>query len=226
MHQVSPAEKRQLDAEWRDYTTQIRSLQAAIDELQHEKEGTRRNLNIVTGMLSGDDHPAPDLRREAGVSDCCCRCQMRPLKSHSRRLSDAWSSCCVSVHCADRLQQRQSVKGRRLGLLEQRNRGITDVFKWVQANGDRFKGPVFGPLICEVGVDNPLHANMLEQSVRGAAFARIATVMTTFLQMRLNSPGCTGCAVLRSPACRAGVEAHCQPQLLLLLSRSQQPGDC
>ena len=48
--QVSPAQKRQLDAEWREYTTQMRSLQANIDELQHEKEGTRRNLNTVMGM--------------------------------------------------------------------------------------------------------------------------------------------------------------------------------
>ena len=75
------------------------------------------------------------------------------------------------MRCAGKLQERQSVKGRRLAMLDQRNRGIADVFKWVQANGDKFKGPVFGPLICEVGVDNPLHADMLEQSVRGAALA-------------------------------------------------------
>lgn len=56
MCQVSPAEKRQLELEWRDYTTQIRSLQAEVDELQHEKEGTRRNLNIVMGALSCAGH--------------------------------------------------------------------------------------------------------------------------------------------------------------------------
>ena len=48
------------------------------------------------------------------------------------------------------------------------HRGIAAVVKWVQANRERFRGAVHGPLICEVSIDNPLHANMLEQSVKGA----------------------------------------------------------
>jgi len=81
------------------------------------------------------------------------------------------------------------VKGRRLALLNERNRGIADVFKWVQANKDRFRGPVFGPLICEVGVHNPLHADMLEQSVRGAILAWLVTAELRCLHAGVK---CTG----------------------------------
>jgi hypothetical protein len=49
--QVDPAEDRQLNAEWGDYTTQSRSRQAEIDDLQREKEGTRRELGTIEGLI-------------------------------------------------------------------------------------------------------------------------------------------------------------------------------
>jgi hypothetical protein len=60
------------------------------------------------------------------------------------------------------------VAGQRLAALDQRNRGIGAVVKWVEANRAQFRGAVHGPLVCEVSVDHPLHASMLEQSVKGA----------------------------------------------------------
>ena len=53
LKQVSPAEDRQLKAEWNDYTTQMRSRQSDIDELQREKEGTRRELGSIEGVAAG-----------------------------------------------------------------------------------------------------------------------------------------------------------------------------
>ena len=51
--QVDPGEDRQLRAEWNDYTTQIRSRQAEIDDLQREKERTRRELGTSEGVAEG-----------------------------------------------------------------------------------------------------------------------------------------------------------------------------
>lgn len=58
-----------------------------------------------------------------------------------------------------------SVKGRRLAALEERNRGITKASTWVAANQAQFRGRVYGPVMIEVEVANPLHASMLEQHV-------------------------------------------------------------
>ena len=204
MCQVSPAEKRQLDAEWRDYTTQIRSLQANVDELQHEKEGTRRNLNTIMGVLSCAGHVAFAVPSDAGALHNCTRCG----RCHACMLGvlNPWVLgvshtqlivAVLSLRSADRLQQRQSVKGRRLALLNERSHGIADAFKWVQANGHQFKGPVFGPLICEVGVDNPLHADMLEQSVRGAVLASLVPATRRSLLAGFN---CTGWTSIARPA--------------------------
>ena len=75
---------------------------------------------------------------------------------------------CEALCFAGRLRQRQSVAGQRLAALDQRHRGIGAVVMWVEANRAQFKGAVYGPLVCEVSIDHPLHASMLEQSVKGA----------------------------------------------------------
>ncbi len=57
------------------------------------------------------------------------------------------------------------MKGRRLQALEVRNPGITAAAKWVAQNQASFRGRVYGPIITEVEVSDPLHAAMLEQHV-------------------------------------------------------------
>jgi len=45
------------------------------------------------------------------------------------------------------------------------HRGITQVASWLDQteSRDRFKGRVYGPILCEVTVDNALNAQYLEQ---------------------------------------------------------------
>ena len=50
--QVNPAEERQLKAEWGDYNTHMRSKQSDIDDLQREKEGTRREVGTIEGVTT------------------------------------------------------------------------------------------------------------------------------------------------------------------------------
>lgn len=65
-----------------------------------------------------------------------------------------------------------TVRGQRLRQLEQRNHGITALAAWVEANRHMFKGPVFGPLACEVTVADPAHAAYLEQQCQCARAPR------------------------------------------------------
>jgi len=66
-----------------------------------------------------------------------------------------------------------SVRGQRLRALEQRNQGITRLALWLEANHHKFKGPVLGPLACEVTVADPLHAAYLEQQCQCAPTAEL-----------------------------------------------------
>ena len=61
-----------------------------------------------------------------------------------------------------------TVRGQRLRVLEHRNAGITQLAVWVEQNRHLFKGPVFGPLACEVTVADPAHAAYLEQQCQCA----------------------------------------------------------
>lgn len=65
-----------------------------------------------------------------------------------------------------------TVRGQRLRMLEGRNAGITQLAAWVEQNRHMFKGPVFGPLACEVAVADPVHATYLEQQCQCARSAR------------------------------------------------------
>ena len=71
-----------------------------------------------------------------------------------------------------------TVRGQRLRQLEQRNHGITALAAWVEANRHMFKGPVFGPLACEVTVADPAHAAYLEQQCQ-CAFAPAAPLQSS-----------------------------------------------
>ena len=57
--------------------------------------------------------------------------------------------------------------------LEQRNRGITAAWRWVQANQDRFRGRVYGPIAVEVECPDPQHLQYLEQHVSGEPAAAV-----------------------------------------------------
>ena len=61
-----------------------------------------------------------------------------------------------------------TVRGQRLRQLEGRNHGISQLAAWVEQNRHMFKGPVFGPLACEVTVADPAHAAYLEQQCQCA----------------------------------------------------------
>lgn len=65
-----------------------------------------------------------------------------------------------------------TVRGQRLRQLEGRNHGITQLAAWVEQNRHIFKGPVFGPLACEVTVADPAHAAYLEQQCQCARAPR------------------------------------------------------
>jgi hypothetical protein len=51
--------------------------------------------------------------------------------------------------------------------LEQRHRGITSAWKWLQENRPRFRGAVYGPIALEVECPDPQHVQYLEQHVGG-----------------------------------------------------------
>ena len=69
---------------------------------------------------------------------------------------------------AGQLAKMATVRGQRLRQLEGRNHGITQLAAWVEQNRHMFKGPVFGPLACEVTVADPAHAAYLEQQCQCA----------------------------------------------------------
>ncbi len=57
--------------------------------------------------------------------------------------------------------------------LEQRNRGISNAWRYVQANKGRFRMPVYGPILLEVDCPDALHLRCLEQQVAGEVDWRI-----------------------------------------------------
>ena len=68
--------------------------------------------------------------------------------------------------CNAETQRRLSnVKVQRLRQLETSNPGISELVRWldVPENKSRFRGQVFGPILCEISVDNPQNAAYLEQ---------------------------------------------------------------
>ena len=54
-----------------------------------------------------------------------------------------------------------------LQALEQRHRGITSVWRWLQENRPRFRGAVYGPIAVEVDCPDSQHVQYLEQHVGG-----------------------------------------------------------
>lgn len=67
---------------------------------------------------------------------------------------------------AERLKEMENIKNKRLQAL--RNSGaekISDAYQWVQAHRHEFKKEVYGPVLIEVNISNPLHAAFLESHV-------------------------------------------------------------
>lgn len=94
-----------------------------------------------------------------------------------------------------------SVKGRRLAALEQRNPGIAEAATWVAQNQSMFRGRLYGPVIGEVEVSNEQHAAMLEQHVQSeCCFAP-------------GPPDCHSCFA-HAVVCLANVQQICTKPLL------------
>ena len=56
------------------------------------------------------------------------------------------------------------MKIQRLAALERTQPGITDFYRWLDGNRDRFQGQVYGPILLEVEVEDSAHAAYLENT--------------------------------------------------------------
>lgn len=57
-----------------------------------------------------------------------------------------------------------NVKIQRLAALEKTQPGITEFYRWLDSNRDRFQGQVYGPILLEVEVEDASHATYLENT--------------------------------------------------------------
>eukprot|EP00873_Tetraselmis_striata_P002062 jgi/Tetstr1/422326/TSEL_013169.t1 len=73
------------------------------------------------------------------------------------------------------LSQVEDAKHQRVKLLEGQFPGIVKVWQWVQSNPNRFRGKVWGPLLSEVTVEDPLLANFLEMQVSSSLWSNFVT---------------------------------------------------
>lgn len=64
-----------------------------------------------------------------------------------------------------RLASLNDKKKQRLRQLDMKVPGTEQAWNWLQSNKSKFRGKVYGPLVVEVDVQDPLHARMLEQHV-------------------------------------------------------------
>ncbi|GAB4819497.1 hypothetical protein N2152v2_006543 [Parachlorella kessleri] len=76
-----------------------------------------------------------------------------------------------------RLQRLEDAKLQRLQALEDRHRGITQAWQWLQQGQTRkmFRGRVYGPIAAEVECPNARHAGFLEQHVAQAIWSFFVT---------------------------------------------------
>ena len=80
-----------------------------------------------------------------------------------------------------------TVRGQRLRMLELRNAGISQLAAWVEQNRTMFKGPVFGPLACEVAVADLAHAAYLEQQCQCARSPRRTAARSLLISPRMRT---------------------------------------
>ena len=80
-------------------------------------------------------------------------------------LTESHSTFLTRYVCAADLNRLHSVKANKLRLLEKDRRGITDFTEWVEANQNRFKARVYGPILLEVSIKDQQHAKYLEHQV-------------------------------------------------------------
>lgn len=97
-------------------------------------------------------------------------------------------------HCENRIREMKSVRSVRLQALGQRNPELLTIARWVQDNRGKFRGPVYGPIACDIDVPNELHARMLEQHVPG--FLWTAFVTTSEEDRDFFLKNCKGVAVI------------------------------
>lgn len=75
----------------------------------------------------------------------------------------------------DQLRKMDDAKLQRLRNMERMNPGIGEVVRWIAEHKEEFQGQVLGPIACEVECTNPLHQDMLEQSVAGNVWTTFVT---------------------------------------------------
>ena len=191
VRQTDPARERQLRLEKADFLTQIGAsrsqlalLTVDLDEAQSAVRTTKsetpqpplradRVMHTPCGPFAGWCHiraPAP-VQRRLHPSVLLWRTK-GPLKLHVREMKDCLSLAHGDrfIPAAGRLSRMQSKKQQLVNHLDTVNgtRGIRQVVDFVAANRAKFRSEVYGPIIAEVSnISSPMHAAMLEQSVRG-----------------------------------------------------------
>ena len=98
---------------------------------------------------------------------------------------------------APRLQQLTDVRSQRMNALRNqhvRNRGLLEAAEWIDSKrtAGAFRGPVYGPIACEVNVHSLQHSQYLEQQCAASLWA----------VRHLAAPICS--APLRSAPIRSG----------------------
>ena len=53
----------------------------------------------------------------------------------------------------------------RLRWLDSKHRGILQFTEWLAKNQDRYRARVFGPILCEINVQDPTHQRFVEQQI-------------------------------------------------------------
>jgi len=101
--------------------------------------------------------------------------------NHGMWASNEWTQGQSILQKPGAEQQRRlsDVKLQKLKQLEVHSRGITDFSGWLDDPNSRkkFKGKVYGPILCEIAVDNGMNAAYLEQHCPSAPLSSASSTL-------------------------------------------------
>lgn len=153
-----------------DKGEELQGLQAMSQQRAAKLQDLGRTIDGLRGAIASlPAGPPPELAQEAAEID---RAQIQlldqqvELQEAEGQLQHRSGDLHRRVgHIEGRLHTLDNAKQQRLQALEQRFRGVGDMYSWLQANKHLFQGPVYGPVAAEISLRDASYAAHVEHQL-------------------------------------------------------------
>ncbi|KAK9858828.1 hypothetical protein WJX84_008822 [Apatococcus fuscideae] len=150
-----------LHADWRSQEGRVQRLAAELAGLEQQVEREREQQGEGASQRADEEQHKAALQRQAND----LRTQCSALDNDAdEKANDVRTIRSETDGIRRKIADLDNVKIQRLSALERTQPGITEFYRWLEGNRERFQGPVYGPILLEIEVEDPACAAYLEST--------------------------------------------------------------